>query len=116
MTHLREGGHPNDTITFAYYMTDHKYTLNLFHYTIISLYIHSQLLSLPYLCLFDPEKAFDSVEHCVLLDKLLQVGIGGKAWRIIHHWYQSTSYKKEKDFLRNQKDVGMICNAQWSAM
>ena len=28
----------------------------------------------PYLCLFDFEKAFDSIEHCILLEKLLKVG------------------------------------------
>ena len=32
----------------------------------------------PYLCLFDLEKAFDSIEHSVLLERLLQVGISGR--------------------------------------
>ena len=43
----------------------------------------------PYLCLFDLEKAFDSVEFPNLLNKLFQVGIRGKLWRIILKWYTS---------------------------
>ena len=45
----------------------------------------------PYLCLFDLEKAFDSIEHSVLLERLLQIGIGGKTWRVISDWYVSAA-------------------------
>ena len=44
-----------------------------------------------YLCLFDLENAFDSIEHCVLLEKLLQMGIGGKTWRVIRNCYVSAT-------------------------
>ena len=41
----------------------------------------------PYLCLFDLEKAFDSVEYNVLLHHLYASGINGKTWRLIRSWY-----------------------------
>ena len=44
----------------------------------------------PYLSMFDLEKAFDSVEHCVLLEKLIQIGLRGKSWRVISNWYVSS--------------------------
>ena len=37
----------------------------------------------PYLCLFDLEKAFDSVELPILLKRLFDIGIRGRCWRII---------------------------------
>lgn len=37
-----------------------------------------------YLSLYDLEKAFDSVEHCILLQSLFHAGINGKAWRLIY--------------------------------
>ena len=41
----------------------------------------------PYLCLFDLEKAFDSVEYNVLLHLLYASGVNGKTWCIIKSWY-----------------------------
>ena len=41
----------------------------------------------PYLCLYDLEKAFDSIEYNVLLHHLYASGINGKAWRLIKSWY-----------------------------
>ena len=43
----------------------------------------------PLLAMYDLEKAYDSVEHFVLLEKLLEVGVGGRTWRIIADWYSS---------------------------
>ena len=40
-----------------------------------------------HMCLFDLQKAFDSVEFPVLLDRLFSVGINGKTWRLITNWY-----------------------------
>jgi hypothetical protein len=37
----------------------------------------------PYLCLFDLEKAYDSVELPILLQRLFDRGINGKCWRHI---------------------------------
>ena len=48
----------------------------------------------PYLCLFDMEKAFDSVELPILLQHLHDnYGYQWKVWRLIKNWYtNSTSY------------------------
>ena len=43
----------------------------------------------PFLCLYDIEKAFDSVEFPILLCHLYSLGINGKTWRIIKSWYSS---------------------------
>ena len=39
-----------------------------------------------YICLYDLQKAFDSVEICVLLDQLHKAGINGKVWRLLKEW------------------------------
>ena len=39
-------------------------------------------------CLYDLEKAFDSVEHDVLLYHLFKTGINGKGWRVIGDFYK----------------------------
>ena len=41
-----------------------------------------------YMCLFNLQKAFDSIEFPVLLDKLFSIGINGKTWRLIRNWYE----------------------------
>ena len=43
----------------------------------------------PFLCFYDIEKAFDSVEFPILLHHLFSIGINGKSWRLIKSWYQS---------------------------
>ena len=40
------------------------------------------------MCLYDLEKAFDSVEYSVLLNRMFEVGINGKAWRLVRSWYE----------------------------
>ena len=45
----------------------------------------------PYLCLFDIEKAFDSVELPILLQHLFNTGINGKFWRLIKNWYTGST-------------------------
>ena len=42
----------------------------------------------PLLALYDLEKAYDSVEHHVLLKSLFDSGINGKSWRIIKACYE----------------------------
>ena len=44
---------------------------------------HLQHGSTAYQCFYDLEKAFDSVEYCVLLDHLYRSGINGRTWRLI---------------------------------
>ena len=41
-----------------------------------------------YTCYYDLEKAFDTVEFCVLLEQLVHVGIRGKCWRLIKNWHE----------------------------
>ena len=41
-----------------------------------------------YMCLYDLQKAFDSVEYPVLLEKLFDAG---KMWRLLKNWYESCS-------------------------
>ena len=45
----------------------------------------------PFLCLYDLEKAFDSIELPILLKQLYSVGIKGKLWRLLKHWYSTSS-------------------------
>ena len=40
-----------------------------------------------HMCLFYIQRAFDSVEFPVLLDRLFSIGINGKMWRLIRNWY-----------------------------
>ena len=40
-----------------------------------------------YLCLYDLEKAFDSVEFPTVLSHFFKYGINGKCWRLIKSWY-----------------------------
>ena len=42
-----------------------------------------------HMCLYDLQKAFDSIEFPVLLHHLHSVGVNGKLWRIIRNWYIS---------------------------
>ena len=46
-------------------------------------------LRVSYLSLYDLEKAFDSVEHCILLQSLFEAGINGKVWRLIKACYSN---------------------------
>ena len=39
------------------------------------------------MCLYDLEKAFDSVEFPILLKRLFDVGVNSKTWRILQNWY-----------------------------
>ena len=45
----------------------------------------------PYLCLFDIEKAFDSVGLPILLQNLYDIGVNGKLWKIIKSWYTDST-------------------------
>ncbi len=47
------------------------------------------------MCLYDLQKALDSVEYPVLLENLF--GVNGKAWRLIWSWYQGASCQVKVD-------------------
>ena len=40
-----------------------------------------------YFCFYDLQKAFDSIQYPVLLKRLYEAGVDGKAWRLIRSWY-----------------------------
>ena len=50
-----------------------------------------------YMCLYDLQKAFDSVEYPVLLQKLFDAGVNGKLWRLLKSWYEGGSCQVKLD-------------------
>ena len=51
-----------------------------------ALLVHIRDGGKPFLCLYDIEEAFDSVEIPILLKQLYSIGINGKLWRLLNHW------------------------------
>ena len=45
------------------------------------------------MCFYDLQKAFDSVQYPVLLNRLYEAGVDGKAWRLIRSWYNHPKYR-----------------------
>ena len=41
-----------------------------------------------HMCLYDLEKAFVSIEYPVLFNRLFEVGVNGKTWRVLKSWYE----------------------------
>ena len=41
------------------------------------------------MCFYDLQKAFDTVHYSVLLKRLYEVGIDGRAWSLLRSWYAS---------------------------
>ena len=41
-----------------------------------------------YMCLYDLQKAFDSIEYPILLKRLYEAGVDGKLWRLLKDWYE----------------------------
>ena len=48
---------------------------------------HLQKNEKMYMCFYDLQKAFDSVEYPVLFKQLFEAGVNGKSWRLLHNWY-----------------------------
>ena len=57
--------------------------------TLEVLSIYSQRCEKVYMCFYDLQKAFDSVHYSVLLKRLYEAGIDGRAWRLLRSWYSS---------------------------
>ena len=51
--------------------------------------VYSQRCEKVYMCFYDLQKAFDSVQYSVLLKRLYEAGVDGKTWRLLRSWYQS---------------------------
>ena len=50
-----------------------------------------------YMCPYDLQKAFHSVEYPVLLQKLFDAGVNGKMWRLLKSWYEEGSCQVKLD-------------------
>ena len=46
-----------------------------------------------YVCFFDLQKAFDTVQYPLLLKRVFDCGINGKAWRLLNSWYTKPKCK-----------------------
>ena len=44
-----------------------------------------------FMCLYDLQKAFKSVEYSVLLERLFEVGINRNLWRLLKNWYEEAA-------------------------
>ena len=40
-----------------------------------------------YICFYDLQRAFDSVQYPILFKRLSEAGINGKTWRLTRNWY-----------------------------
>ena len=45
----------------------------------------------PLLGLYDIEKAFNSIEIPILLEQIYSIGVNGKLWQLLNHWYSTTT-------------------------
>ena len=59
----------------------------------------------PYLCLYDVEKAFDSLEVPILLTNLFDAGVNGKCWRLLKSWYDHPTCCVKHDGLLSESFV-----------
>ena len=50
---------------------------------------YSQCSEKVYMCFYDLQKTFDSIQYLVLLKCLYESGVNGKAWRLLRSWYTS---------------------------
>ena len=52
-----------------------------------------ELNSLMFSCArqYNLQKASDSLEYSVLLERLFEVGFNGKLWRLVKNWYEEVS-------------------------
>ena len=55
-----------------------------------------------YMCLYDLQKAFDSVEYPVILERLYDAGVNGKMWRLLKSWYTGGSCQVKLDGMLSQ--------------
>ena len=50
---------------------------------------YSQCSEKVYMCFYDLQKAFVSIQYPVLLKRLYEYGVNNKAWRLLRSWYTS---------------------------
>ena len=71
--------------------------IDAIYYTQEALLKHMRDGGKPYLCLYDVEKAFDSLEVPILLTNLFDAGVNGKCWRLLKSWYDHPTYRVKHD-------------------
>ena len=59
---------------------------------------YSQCSEIVYMCFYDLQKAFDSIQYPVLLNCLYESGVNGKAWRLLRCWYTSPKEHGESEW------------------
>ena len=57
----------------------------------INRYIYMQEGCKVFMCFYDLQKAFDSVEFPVLLHRLFVSGVNSKTWRLLQNWYTNST-------------------------
>ena len=85
---LQENGHPS-LVQTAY--RKHISCQDAIFATQEAIYSLLQEGRVAYLSLYDLEKAFNSIEHPILLRSLFQAGVKGKSWRLIKACYCNLS-------------------------
>ena len=69
------------------------------------------------MCLYDLQKAFDSLEYPVMLERLYEVGANGKRWRLMKSWYVgATCQVKVDDGLLSEPYLIQRCVKQGSVL
>jgi len=62
-----------------------------------ALLVHVRDCGKPLLGLYDMEKAFNSIEKPILLERIYSVGVNGKLWRLLNHWYSTATARVRID-------------------
>jgi hypothetical protein len=76
----------------VYRSTDHIFTLN----TTLNKYLYKNRKPV-FACFVDFSKAFDSLWHEALFQKLYTLGIKGKCFQLIHNMYTHAKFGVKKD-------------------
>ena len=60
--------------------------------------MHARNGGKPFVGFYDMEKAFDSVETPILLERIYSaVGVNGKLWRLLKSWYSTSTARVRVD-------------------
>ena len=79
--------------------------IDAIYYTQEALLKHMRDGGKPYLCLYDVEKAFDSLEVPILLTNLFDAGVNGKCWWLLKSWYDHPTCRVKHDGLLSESFV-----------
>ena len=68
-----------------------------------ALLVHARDGGKPFVGFYDMEKAFDSVETPILLERIYSVGVNGKLWRLLKSWYSTATARVRVDSCFSEK-------------